>query len=167
MKRIIVIGSPGSGKSTFSRELNRITNIPLYYLDMLFWREDKSHVDRGELIKRIKEVFREDTWIIDGNYGATLKLRLDECDTVFFLDYPLEVCLSGIKERKGKKREDMPWMEPLEDDNEFIDYVKDFAKSQVPEIREILKNYKDKDIIVFTSREEGDEYLERLRESYE
>ena len=167
MKRIIVIGSPGSGKSTFSRELNRITNIPLYYLDMLFWREDKSHVDRGELIKRIKEVFREDTWIIDGNYGATLKLRLDECDTVFFLDYPLEVCLSGIKERKGKKREDMPWIEPLEDDNEFIDYVKDFAKNQVPEIREILKNYKDKDIIVFTSREEGDEYLERLRESYE
>ena len=167
MKRIIVIGSPGSGKSTFSRELNRITNIPLYYLDMLFWREDKSHVDREELIKRIKGVFREDSWIIDGNYGATLKLRLDECDTVFFLDYPLEVCLSGIKERKGKKREDMPWMEPLEDDNEFIDYVKDFAKSQVPEIREILKNYKDKDIIVFTSREEGDEYLERLRESYE
>ena len=167
MKRIIVIGSPGSGKSTFSRELNRITNIPLYYLDMLFWREDKSHVDREELIKKTKEVFREDSWIIDGNYGATLKLRLDECDTVFFLDYPLEVCLSGIKERKGKKREDMPWIEPLEDDNEFIDYVKDFAKNQVPEIKETLKDYKDKDIIVFTSREEGDEYLERLRESYE
>ena len=47
MKKIIVIGCPGSGKSTFSKSLHKATNIPLYHLDRLFWNEDKTTVPKS------------------------------------------------------------------------------------------------------------------------
>ena len=56
-----------------------------------------------------------------------MELRISVCDTVFFLDYPTEVCLDGVKERHGKPRSDMPWVEPVDDvDVEFIEFVKNY-----------------------------------------
>ena len=67
MKRIIVIGCPGSGKSTFSRALHSITGIPLYHLDMLYWNPDKTIVEKTVFLQRLSRVLREESWIIDGN----------------------------------------------------------------------------------------------------
>lgn len=158
MKKIIVIGCPGSGKSTFSRALHNITGIPLYHLDMMFWNADKTTVDKSVFLERLSETLEKDEWIIDGNYASTMKLRLEACDTVIFLDYPLDVCLDGIKERFGNPRCDMPWIE-TELDTEFIEFVKDFDKDQRPNIIKLLDEYKDKNIIAFTSRKQADEFL--------
>ena len=98
MKKIIVIGCPGSGKSTFSKSLHKITKIPLYHLDMLFWNEDKTTVEKSVFLDRLLKIIENSEWIIDGNYGSTMELRMQKCDTVIFLDYPLDVCLNGIKE---------------------------------------------------------------------
>lgn len=111
MKKIMVIGCPGSGKSTFSRELSKQTGIPLYHLDMMYWNPDKTIVDKSVFRERLAKAISQEKWIIDGNYGSTLELRMEACDTVIFLDYPLEVCLEGIQMRKGKPRPDMPWIE--------------------------------------------------------
>ena len=111
MKKIIVIGCPGSGKSTFSRELNRITHIPLYYLDMMYWNADRTTVEKAVFIERLADTINKDEWIIDGNYGSTMELRMQACDTVIFLDYPVNVCLDGIRGRVGKARPDMPWVD--------------------------------------------------------
>ena len=100
MKKVIVIGCPGSGKSTFSKSLHRITGIPLFHLDMLFWNADKTTVEKSVFLDRLLKIFQNDEWIIDGNYASTMELRMQKCDTVIFLDYPLDVCLNGIKERK-------------------------------------------------------------------
>ena len=158
MKKIIVIGCPGSGKSWFSKELHKITDIPLYHLDMMYWNADKTTVEKSIFRKRLADTLKKDEWIIDGNYGSTMELRMAACDTVFFLDYPLEVCLSGINERRGKPRSDMPWME-TEYDAEFIEYIKSFNKSSRPEILELLKKYNDKNIFIFTSRKQTDLFL--------
>lgn len=162
MKKIIVIGCPGSGKSTFARKLRDVIRIPLYHLDMLFWNEDKTTVTREVLTKRIREVMENPEWIIDGNYASTMEIRFEECDTVFFLDYPLEVCLDGIESRKGQPRSDMPWVEK-ETDEEFVEYVKTFNENHGHKITELIEKYQDREIIIFHSRKEAEEYLSALK----
>lgn len=101
-QKIIIIGSPGSGKSTFARKLRDKTGLPLYYLDMLWHKPDRTTISREEFDARLEEIFTTDKWIIDGNYQRTLERRLQVCDTVFLLDFPLEQCLAGAMERVGR-----------------------------------------------------------------
>ena len=158
MKKVIVIGCPGSGKSTVSRALHNKTGIPLYHLDMMYWNADKTTVEKSLFLERLSSVLEKDEWIIDGNYGSTMELRMAACDTVIFLDYPLDVCLDGIKERRGKPRSDMPWIE-TEEDAEFIEFIKNYNEQQKPKVLELLEKYSDKNIIIFKSREQSDAFL--------
>ena len=158
MKKVIVIGCPGSGKSTVSRALYNKTGIPLYHLDMMYWNADKTTVEKSVFLERLSVVLEKDEWIIDGNYGSTMELRMATCDTVIFLDYSLDVCLDGIRERRGKPRSDMPWIE-TEEDSEFIEFIKNYNEQQKPKVLELLKKYSDKNIIVLESREEADAFL--------
>ncbi len=163
MQKIIVIGCPGSGKSTFARALHEKTGIPLFHLDMMYWNADKTTVEKRVFLERLSAVLEKDAWIIDGNYASTMELRLAACDTVFFLDCPLDVCLAGIKERRGKPRGDMPWIE-TEEDGEFIAFIKKFSEQQRPQILELLEKYSNKNIIVFQSREQADAFLPQQAE---
>ena len=158
MKKIIVIGCPGSGKSTVSRALHNKTGIPLYHLDMMYWNADKTTVEKSVFLERLSAVLEKDKWIIDGNYGSTMELRMAVCDTVVFLDYPLDVCLDGIRERRGKPRSDMPWIE-TEEDAEFIEFIKSYNEQQKPKVLELLGKYSDKNIVIFKSREQADAFL--------
>ena len=158
MKKVIVIGCPGSGKSTVSRALHDKTGIPLYHLDMMYWNADKTTVEKSVFLERLTAVLEKNKWIIDGNYASTMELRMAACDTVIFLDYPLYVCLDGIKERHGKPRSDMPWIE-TEEDAEFIEFIKSYNEQQKPKVLELLKKYSDKNIIVLESREQADAFL--------
>ncbi|MDE6745508.1 MAG: adenylate kinase, partial [Oscillospiraceae bacterium] len=121
-QKIIVIGSPGAGKSTFSRRLRNITGLPLYYLDMIKHKPDKTTVTNEEFDRRLSDILQTDKWIIDGNYQRTMEMRLEKCDTVFLMDFPLEVCLAGAAARVGTKRDDLPWIEE-EFDEEFRQWI--------------------------------------------
>ena len=158
MKKVIVIGCPGSGKSTFARALHNKTGIPLYHLDMMYWNADKTTVEKSVFLERLSDVLEKDEWIIDGNYGSTMELRMAACDTVIFLDYPLDVCLDGIRERRGKPRSDMPWIE-TEEDAEFIEFIKNYEEQQKPKVLELLEKYSYKNVIVFKSREQAESFL--------
>lgn len=158
-QKIIVIGCPGSGKSTFARALQTRTGLPLVYLDMLYWNADKTTVSSDEFDRRLNAILKTDRWIIDGNYNRTLEKRLRECDAVFFLDYPLAVCLEVIRARRNQPRPDMPWIE-TEDDPEFIDFVKVFSTDSRPKILTLLEQYAEKEIKVFSSREDANRYLQ-------
>ena len=109
-------------------------------------------------LERLSSVLEKDEWLIDGNYGSTMELRMAVCDTVIFLDYPLDVCLDGIKERRGKPRSDMPWIE-TEEDAEFIEFIKNYNEQQKPKVLELLEKYSDKNIVIFKSREQADAFL--------
>ncbi len=158
MKRIMIIGCPGSGKSTFARALREKTGLPLHYLDMMYWNPDRTTKPKEEFRAALRETVALPKWIIDGNYGSTLELRMEACDTVIFLDYPVEVCIAGVEERRGKPRADMPWVE-TEPDLEFIEFVRKYNEESRPRVIELLRKYKDKNIIIFTSRLEADNYL--------
>lgn len=157
-KKIIVIGCPGSGKSTFSKILAQKTNLPLYHIDNIWWYGDWEHISRDELVKQIEEITSDDNWIIDGNYNATLELRLQKCDLVYFLDLPAEICLKSVKERWGKKRSDIPCIEN-EPDEEFIDFIKNFENNSKPKILSLFDKYKDTEVITFNTRDEVNRYL--------
>lgn len=163
MKKIIIIGCSGSGKSTFARKLSKITDIPLYYLDMIWHKANKTTLSENEFDEKLKDLLDKDSWIIDGNYQRTLEMRLKSCDTVFLLDIPTEICLQGAQSRIGKKRIDLPWLE-TEFDDEFRQWICDYKSVSLPKINEMLEKYKNgKQIIIFKSREEIDEYLKTIK----
>ena len=162
MKKVIVIGSPGAGKSTFCRSLQSITGLPLFYLDMIFHRPDKTTCLAEEFDEKLSQILEQDQWIIDGNYARTLAARLAQCDTVFWLDYPEDVCLQGVESRFGKPRCDMPWIED-EWDEEFLEFVKSFRSEYRPEIQRLLGEYPEKKAIIFESREMAEDFLEKER----
>ena len=162
MKKVIVIGCPGSGKTTFAEKLNKCTDLPVYYLDAIWHKPDKTHISRDDFDEKIKGIFSEPEWIIDGNYNRTIEMRLQQCDTVFLFDLPTEVCLQGATERLGKGRYDLPWIEK-ELDPEFEVFIKDFAEKSLPRIYDLIEKYKSvKQVVVFKTREESDEFINNL-----
>lgn len=162
MNKIIVIGCPGAGKSTFARKLSDKTGLPLYYLDMIWHLPDRKTLTREEFAKRLEQIVAEEEWIIDGNYLHTMPLRLKHCDTVFFFDLPPDVCLAGAEERIGKERDDMPWIEDTLDD-EFRQWIVDFPTQQQPVINSLLSEYKQKvRIVVFSTRDEADAFINSI-----
>ena len=167
MEKVIVIGCPGSGKSTFSRALHAATGLPLYHLDMLFWNADRTTVPRPVFLERLSQAMSKASWIIDGDYASTMELRLQACDTVFFLDLPTEECIAGLAKRHGQPRPDLPWVEGSDsgEDAKFQEYVRAYASERRPSTLALLEKYSDKEIIVFRSREEINAYLGSLSAS--
>ena len=160
-KRVAVIGCPGGGKSTFSRALRDRVGLPLYHLDAIYWRDDRTHLSREEFYPLMREIIAREEWIMDGNYNATLEWRISACDLLIFLDYPAEVCLAGVRARRGQKRSDMPWVEEG-DDQEFLEFIRAFETESRPRILELIGKYPDKAVVTFRTREEADRYLDTL-----
>ena len=138
MKKVIVIGCSGAGKSFFAKKLRDVTGLALYHLDMIWWKPDRTHITREEFDEKLTNILETDRWIIDGEYSRTLEMRLKKCDTVFFLDFPLSVCLEGAAARVGKKRDDIPWAEDKLDED-FRQYITDFHGETLNQMRQLLK----------------------------
>ena len=159
MKRALVIGPSGAGKSTFARALRDKTGLPLYYLDMLWHLPDRTTVSRQEFDGRLSEILEKPRWILDGNYSRTLERRLGYADAVFLFDLPAEECLAGVRSRRGKPREDMPWIE-TDEDPEFTRWITDFHETQMPGIYALLEQYREgREIHIFRSRDEAAMWL--------
>ena len=99
MRKVLVIGSPGSGKSVFSRRLGEITGLPVIHLDQHFWQPGWVEPSKDEWDRRLQELLQRDSWIIDGNYSRTMDVRLKYCDTAIFLDFPRHLCTWRVFKR--------------------------------------------------------------------
>ena len=161
MKRVIVTGSPGSGKSVLSLKLHEKTGLPLYHLDNVWWKPDRTHVTRAEFDAALAEILKEDEWIIDGSYSRTFEPRIAACDTVVLLDYDTDVCMQGIMERVGQTRPDIPWTEQTLDP-ELVALAETYRERNNPILSELFRKYPDKEIHVFRTRAETDAWLETI-----
>lgn len=162
MKRIIVIGCPGSGKTTFAEKLRDKLSLPLFYLDAIWHKPDRTHIPREEFDIRLGDILSLDSWIIDGNYSRTLERRIAAADTVILFDLPTEICLDGAVSRLGKGRYDMPWID-TELDPKLKAEIEEFKTKNLPTIYELIGKYRDgKTTVIFESREESDDFIRSL-----
>lgn len=159
--RILVVGCSGGGKSTFSRKLRDCTGLPLIHLDNIWWKADRTHITRPEFDQRLDELLKGKKWIMDGDYSRTYEVRIRACDTVIFLDYSEEVCLKGVMERIGKERADIPWVEH-EPDPELIALVRNFGRDSRPALCALFEKYPEKQVIIFKTRSQADEWLKNM-----
>ena len=166
MKRILIIGNAGSGKTTFAKKLAEKTGLPLIHLDRLYWCGNWEHLSRDEFDDILQKELEKPAWIIDGNFNRTLPHRLKYCDTVFYFNLPTITCLFGITKRiinnYGKTRYDMGGNCPeYFDKQKFSLYqsVISFKKQHHNKYSNILSSANEANVITFKSRREAELYL--------
>ena len=163
MKKIIVIGSGGSGKSMLSRRLGEKLGLAVVHLDQLYWRPGWVETPREEWVEIVRRELARDSWIMDGNFGGTRKMRMQAADTVIFLDLPRYLCMYRILKRtliyRRGQRPDMATGCDERFDLEFIMWVWNYPKSGRRRLIDELSLFDDKKIIILTSRGEAERFL--------
>lgn len=164
MKRVMIIGSPGTGKSTFARKLANKTGLPLIHLDFYYHDKSKNYYEDKDAWKaQVEELTAQDEWVIDGNYGKTMSSRMSRADTIFYFDMPRRVALRGVVKRRlaarHTKREDMPddWKETA--NLALFKYVWGFRKKYKAGTQQLLDENKGKQIIIFSNHKQTGKYL--------
>ncbi|WP_164669410.1 DNA topology modulation protein [Virgibacillus doumboii] len=166
MKKIAIIGSGGSGKSTFARQLGERLQIKVHHLDALFWKPGWIGVPKQEQKQMQHDLVKRDKWIIDGNYGGTMDIRLNAADTIILLDLPRLVCVYRIIKRfvqyRNKSRPDMGTGCEERISLEFLKWVWQYPKAKKPEIMQKLENFPaEKDVIILKSPHKINQFLQK------
>ncbi|MSR35098.1 MAG: AAA family ATPase [Gemmatimonadetes bacterium] len=167
MKRVLVIGSGGAGKTTFSMALAAKTGLPLIHLDRLFWKPGWVETPKAEWKATIRDVIARDRWILDGNYGGTLPERLEACDTVVFFDFPRLVCLRQVLIRRlqhlGRGHVEIAEECPERLTWSFVVWIWTYPSTRRAGILERLDNLRpDQRAVVLRSRSDARRFLETL-----
>ncbi|MGE6491488.1 DNA topology modulation protein [Exiguobacterium sp. NPDC077395] len=167
MKRILIIGSGGAGKSTLARQLGERLHLDVYHLDALMWRPGWVMAPREERIDIQQQLVKKDQWIIDGNFGNTLDLRLQAADTVILIDLPRIVCVYRVLKRviryRGTTRPDMGASCEEKLDFAFLKWVWNFPDVQRPQLlRQIQQHPKQPNLIHLKSSRAVRNYLKSI-----
>jgi adenylate kinase family enzyme len=161
-RRILVLGCPGSGKTTFALKLGTLLRLPVVHLDKIFWNPGWVAKSAYEFRARLEEVLAGDAWIIDGNYSNTLSMRLERCQLVIYFDMPRRVSLFGVLKRalknRGKTRSDMGDGCPERLDWEFIKYTWNFKRDKADRNKFIVTS-SGKPVVWLRSRRDAKRYL--------
>lgn len=170
MKRIIVLGNSGTGKTTLGRILSKKLNITPLHLDAIYWLPNWNHINKELFIRKLVTFFKKnESWVIDGNYSnsESFDLRLKLADTIIYLDYETKVSIDGIvsRERQYNKqhRSDMAEGCIEKIDNEFLDYVSNFNKFKGKYIKGYIQKYKKKKtVLIFNNRDQLNTWLNSI-----
>lgn len=164
MKRVLVIGSGGSGKSVLARRLAGRTGLPLIHLDTLYWRPGWEETPKDEWEATVREFVDADRWIMDGNYGGTLDIRLAAADTVILLDLPRLTCLRRVVRRRfqfhGRSRPDVAGGCTERLNLAFLYWIWSYPKARRPKLLNKLESLgRDKNVIILRSPAEVERFL--------
>jgi adenylate kinase family enzyme len=167
MRRVLVIGSGGSGKSTVAAQLGELLNVEVNHLDKFFWKAGWVRPDPDEWSRTVTDLIERDSWVMDGNYSGTLDLRLQRCDTIVFLDLPRVLCLWRIVKRflayRGRTRPDVAedCRESL--NLEFVSWVWNYPRRSRPKvIKRLQEHAQGKQIFWLRTRSEVRRFLSQF-----
>ena len=142
MKRILVIGSGGSGKSTLSVKLGASLGIEVFHLDKLFWNAGWIETDRDKWQNVVTKLLSREKWIIDGNFSGTLQQRIVSCDTIVFLDFSRALCLWRIFKRRfhyhQRTRPDMAEGCNERLNLEFVEWILNYPRRTRPKVLKLM-----------------------------
>jgi adenylate kinase family enzyme len=164
MRKVLVIGPGGAGKSTLANQLGRLLNIEVLHLDKFYWQPGWIEMPKSEWLKTIEDLLRRDAWIMDGNYSGTLDVRFEACDTVIFLDMARTLCLWRVLKRiilyRNKSRPDMAEGCRERFSLEFILWIWNYSSRTRPRIVSKLEsNLEEKKIIWLRSQSDVERFF--------
>lgn len=152
LRRVVVVGSSGAGKSTFARRLGALTGLPVVHLDRHFWQPGWVQMEREAWRAEHRRLVEAPRWIMDGTYGGTLAERLARADTAIFLDLPRRIALSRVLRRTvagyGRTRAEMPEGCPERFDWEFLRYVWSYSRRIRPGVLDALEAFGGRAVIL-------------------
>ena len=169
MRKVMVIGSAGAGKSTFSTSLGEILDLPVYHLDSIFWQPGWVKTEREDWARTQEALVSGDAWILDGNYGSTLEIRVRACDTVIFLAYSRWLCLARVIKRwlrwRGRTRPDLnSGCVEYMPDWEFLTWIWGYPKTSAPRVLGLLEKYREgRQVFVIESPRELERFVRRVK----
>ncbi|HEX8472794.1 MAG TPA: DNA topology modulation protein [Pyrinomonadaceae bacterium] len=169
MRKVLVIGSGGAGKSTFARRLGEVLGLEVIHLDTLYWNPDWIETPRDVWRERVAKLVEREAWIIDGNYSNTFDIRVEACDTLIFLDTARTVCLWRIIKRafmyRNTNRPDMAEGCPERLSLEFVLWVWNYPTRTRPRVLELMKTNAERKMIVrLRSQSEIESFLASARD---
>ena len=167
MKRIVIIGSPGAGKTTLARGLHSILDVNVFHLDRLFWKSGWTRKTRDERIDILQNLIAEKQWIIEGTYLNSSEIRLTAADTIIFLNIPFYLCLWHLVKRHyahQERRRDIP--DGCVDRLTFLRLliVLIFPLTGRKKIKQTLQNYQSKHIVPLCSTQAVEDFLTQLKQ---
>lgn len=167
MRRVLVIGAGGSGKSTVAAQLGELLDVEVNHLDKFYWRPGWVKAEPDEWMKTVTGLIERDSWIIDGNYSGTLERRLQKCDTIVFLDLPRLLCLWRIVKRwfvyRDGTRPDVTEGCREKLDFEFVSWVWNYHRRSRPKVIRLLQEHAGrKKIFWLRSRSDVNRFLSQF-----
>lgn len=165
-RKIIIIGSPGSGKTTLAKAIGQKLSLPITHLDKLWWKDNWQHISREEFDEKLSHILQQKRYIIDGDYSRTLPMRLASCDTVIYLDFSRWVCIKSallrIIKNHGISRSDMGPNCPEKLDLSFLTYIWNFNKNNRNTTYALLHQYNPPEVYTIKKRRHLSKFIEEF-----
>jgi len=164
----MVIGCSGSGKSTFTRRLHQLTQLPAIHLDQAYWKPNWVEPSKKEWRSIVTKLSSQESWIMDGNYSGTWDVRIPRADTIIFLNKSTTTCLYRVLKRifqnYGKVRSDMTEGCPERLDAIFLHYVLMYDRTRRASILKTLEELKgEKQVFVFSENKDIEKFLQEKK----
>lgn len=161
--KVLIVGCGGAGKSTLARQLGSISGTPVIHLDAEYWQAGWNEPTKEEWREQLGALAAAPAWIMDGNYGGTIKQRVADADLVVVLDRPRLVCLANVLRRRwqhrGTTRPDMAEGCPERLDPAFLKWIWDYPKVSGPKLRQRLAEAEFDRIVTLRTRREIDAFV--------
>jgi adenylate kinase family enzyme len=168
VKRILVIGSGGAGKSTFATKLGAILELPVIHLDQVYWKAGWEKPEKEDWARMVASLVAQHEWIMDGNFGGTLAQRIKRADTIILLDISRWICLWRVAKRivkyRGRHRPDMTPGCQERFDVEFIRWIWNYpTKSRPAKLALLSASGPDQRVVILSSAGEVRHFLDETR----
>lgn len=170
MEKIVIIGGNGAGKTTFAGQLSEKLDIPLIFIDKIYWTDNWTRADEHTANTLLKAEIQKSKWIIDGNHTSTIPDRLKECDTVFYFDFNTANCFIGcvvrVLRNYGIQRDDVGGSGNIEKFDKkkmaFLKSVLRFNKLNRSLYYDMINETPNIHLIVFKNRKQVKDYLRNV-----